>query len=180
MTDLDVSGWQPVWQPAETQLRHQAGQLTSLRGRRVVDAWIVWNLEHDKWFADLPVVIEFDDGRRFEVSWQKFDELSISWNSIDVAVTPIAWVTWPLQWRSQGHPALRNIVGCAVRTVDATQHRFTTHRVDAPGNTSAVWLTSGIWLETTGAGLHLFNALDENGLSEDLPVDGTEFRRAAI
>ena len=180
MTDVDVSGWQPAWEAAQTQLQLQAVRLGSLREHSIVDAWIVWNLEHDKWFADLPVVLEFDDGRRLEVSWQTFDELSISWNTIDVAVTPLAWVTWPLEWRSQNHPALRNVVGQVVRRVEATQHLVTTRRVDAAADTSSAWMTSGVWLQTTGSGLHLFNALDENGLSNNPPVDGAELRRVTI
>jgi hypothetical protein len=180
MTDVDVSGWRPTWEPAETHLRTHATRLRSLRGRRVTDAWIVWNLELDEWFADLPVVAQFEDGLQLEVCWQKFDDLSITWNTIDVTVTPHAWVTWPLEWRSQAHPALSDIIGHAVVHVDVTEHLFTTRTVDQPNDIHSVWLTSGIWLQTAQSGLHIFNALDENGLSNEPPLTSPELRHFPI
>lgn len=180
MTDIDVSGWQPAWKPADTQLHTHAERLRSLPGRRVSDTWIVWNLEHDQWFADLPVLVQFDDGQQLEVGWQKFDDLSITWNTIDVAVTPHAWVTWPLEWRSQAHPALSEITEHEVVQVEATEHLFTTRRVSPPNDSQSVWITSGIWLQTDHAGLHIFNALDENGLSNEPPLTSPELRRFPI
>jgi hypothetical protein len=180
MTDVDVSGWRPTWEPAETHLRTHAERLRSLRGRRVTDAWIVWNLEVDEWFADLPVVVQFEDGLHLEVCWQKFDDLSITWNTIDVAVTPHAWVTWPLEWRSQGHPALSKIIDDPIIQVEATEHLFTTRTVDQSYDIHSVWLISGIWLRTAQTGLHIFNALDENGLSSEPPLTSPELRHFPI
>lgn len=34
-----------------------------------------------------------------------------------------------------------------------------------PGSLKGSWLTTGIWFGTGNSGLHVFNALDENGLS---------------
>ena len=180
MTDVDVSGWRPTWQPAEVQLRTHAERLRSLRGRRVSDTWIVWNLEHGQWFADLPIVVQFQDGTQLEVGWQKFDDLSITWDTIDLTITPHAWVTWPLEWRSQAHPALATITGHEVVQVEATQHLFTTRRGNTPNDSRSAWMTSGIWLQTTHTGLHIFNALDENGLSNEPPVASSELRRLSI
>jgi hypothetical protein len=174
MNDFDISGWAPHWMSAPNQLNLQRTQLLSLRGRRIVDSWLVWDLEHDKWFADLPVILMLDDGRQLEVSWQKFDDLSITWNTIEVSTTPIAWVTWPLTWRSQCHETLRAVTGNTINAVASTEHRFTTRQVaptPVPGaETNSAWLVGGIWLGTDGVGLHIFNALDENGLSND-PVE---------
>lgn len=180
MTDIDVSGWQPTWDTAGNQLRRHSERLRSLPGRRVSDAWIVWNLEHDEWFADLPVVIQFDDVLQLEIGWQKFDDLSITWNTIDVAVTPRAWVTWPLEWRSQAHPALSDIIEQEVTHVEASRHLFTTRGVDPPSDAHSAWLTSGIWLQTDRSGLHVFNALDENGLSNERPLPSPQLERVPI
>jgi hypothetical protein len=180
MTDGDVSGWRPTWEPAETHLQTHAERLRSLRGRRISDAWIVWNLEHDRWFADLPVVVQFGDGLQLEVSWQKFDDLSITWNTIDLAVSPHAWVTWPLEWRSQAYPALSNVTNHQVVQVEATQHLFTTQALSAPNDSRSTWIMSGIWLQTAHSGLHIFNALDENGLSNERPLASPELRRMPI
>lgn len=95
----------------KTQLLTHDERLRSLRGRRVADAWIVWNLEADEWYADLPVVAKFEDGLQLEVCWKGLDELSITWNTINIAVTlHIPWPAWPLEWRSQAHPEPSKII----------------------------------------------------------------------
>jgi hypothetical protein len=139
----------------------------------------VWNLEVGQWFPDLPVVLDFDDGRRLEMCWQKFDDLSITWNSIDVDVTPVAWVTWPLTWRAGAHPALTVMVDELVTGVAVTEHLFTTDDVLSGGG-SSVWFTSGLWLGTEMTGLHVFNALDENGLSNEAPQTSKDVRVKAL
>ncbi|MEU8258042.1 hypothetical protein AB0C06_27680 [Micromonospora inaquosa] len=42
----------------------------------------MWDSERDEWFADCPVVLDFA-GERLEVNHQKFDDVSITWNSAD-------------------------------------------------------------------------------------------------
>lgn len=111
MTDWDVSGWEPAWQRGQSGVEAHREGLLSLRGHAITNSWIIWNLDDDEWFADGPVVIGFDDGRHLEVCWQKFDDISISWNTIDPSHQPAASVTWSMQWRSQAHPALAAIGG---------------------------------------------------------------------
>lgn len=179
----DCSGWLPNWAPAAGQIQSQRSELRRLVGARVADGWIVWNHEHDEWFADLPVVIRLEDGRQLEVSWQKFDELSVTWNTVDVSVAPTAWVTWPLSWRSAVHPALVAVTGKVIAGVAATEHLFTTRRLHADGREDderGQWLTGGLWLETDGHGLHIFNALDENGLSNEAADSSGQSRLVAI
>jgi len=165
--DFDISGWAPQWLPAREQLDVQRDRLLACSGQRIVDSWLVWNLELDKWFADLPVILSLDDGRHLEVCWQKFDELSITWNTIDVSRAPVAWVTWPLVWRSQGHKALRAVTGSIITAVASTEHRFTTRQATTGAEEHAAWLVGGLWLETNDKSLQIFNALDENGLTND-------------
>jgi hypothetical protein len=178
MTGFDVSGWIPQWAPARDQLKRQRLNLRALHRHRIVDSWLVWDLQHDTWFADLPVVLMFDHGEQLEVSWQKFDDLSITWNTIDTKRTPIAWVDWPLTWRPQGHAALRAITRQTITSTAATEHRFVTRQIAPPTNDEhSTWLVGGIWLGTDAGGLHIFNALDENGLSGEMPSDGPDNRR---
>ena len=63
MAELEISGWLPQWAPAGDQLSRQRTNLQALRGHRIVDSWLVWDLQYDTWFADLPVVVLLDDGR---------------------------------------------------------------------------------------------------------------------
>ncbi|UJW31007.1 hypothetical protein L3Q67_38400 [Saccharothrix sp. AJ9571] len=57
--------------------------------------WTVWGLAHDEWIADLPVVLRLEQGPQLEICWEKFDDLWITWDTIDVAVEPEAWVKLP-------------------------------------------------------------------------------------
>lgn len=177
---VDVSGWQPDWLPASEQLQKHSKALRGLVGRTLADAWVVWNLEHEEWFADLPVVLTFDGGGQLEVCWQKFDDLSVTWDTIDTGVRPRAWVEWPLEWRRAAHPALDANVGTSVHTVAMTEHLFQTERVDQPGPSSRAWLVGGLWFGTDGPGLHVFNALDENGLDAGKPAEGSRHRLSVL
>lgn len=177
---VDVSGWQPAWLPAAKQVDKQSAALRNLVGSTITDAWVVWNLEHDEWFADLPVVLSFDGGGQIEVCWQKFDDLSVTWDTIDTTLRPRAWVEWPLEWCRAAHPALASNVGSSVRAVAMTEHLFQTERENQSGPASRVWLVGGLWFGTTGPGLHVFNALDENGLDAGTPPDGYGHRLTAL
>jgi len=164
--DPNVSGWRPDFRPADEQIERNSARLHSLIGRRIIEAWTVWIVDED-WFADIPVVIRFDDGTQLEVCWEKFDDLSITWNTIDVESTPRAWVDRALEWRRNAHLELSSVVGGTVTDVRATKFLFTTENVVDPTDVGTVWLTTGIWLETDRGDLQVFNALDENGLSAD-------------
>jgi hypothetical protein len=102
MTDFGVPGRAPRWTPATDRhtLQHP-----------IVHRALVWDLEHDKWFAALPVIVMLDDGRRLEMSWQKYDEMSITWSTIDISPAATAWVTWPLSWRLKRHTSVRADTG---------------------------------------------------------------------
>jgi hypothetical protein len=163
-----VSGWRPEFLSADKQFDRYSGRLRALVGRSLIEAWTVW-VVGDRWFADLPVVLRFDDGTQLEVCWEKFDDLSITWNTIDVGTTPRAWVTWALEWRRNADEALLSTVGGTVMDIRATAFLFETQNAQDPSDRSAAWLTAGLWLTTDRGDLHIFNALDENGLATERP-----------
>ncbi|MTD16249.1 hypothetical protein GIS00_20120 [Nakamurella sp. YIM 132087] len=131
--------------------RHRAA-LGGLVGRRITAVWVVWILEEDEWFTDLPVVLVFDDGRQLELCWQRVDDLSISWETIDLAVPPVAWVTWALQWRAAADPAVNGMIGRVVTEVVPTGGR---HEM------------AGLWFGAADTGLYVYAAGDENGFAAD-------------
>jgi hypothetical protein len=169
-TNPSVSGWRPDFRPGHEQVALHAARLHAVLGQRIVESWGVWDLEHDEWFADLPVVLQFNAGVGLEVCWEKFDDLSITWDTIDVGVTPTGWVEWPLEWRPHPLPALAAVAGQTVSALAATSFLFRTQNVDQPHDVSEAWLTTGLWLGTESGGLHIFNALDENGVDTNPPV----------
>lgn len=61
--DFDVSGWVPQWLPALDQLEVQRDSLLACSQHWIIDSWLVWNLELDERFAELPVILSLDDGR---------------------------------------------------------------------------------------------------------------------
>ncbi|MEV4773336.1 hypothetical protein [Micromonospora humida] len=62
--DFGITGYQPAWLngAAEVAGRH-AQRLRGLVGRRLTSSWVVWDDDDDTWFADCPVVFDFDDER---------------------------------------------------------------------------------------------------------------------
>ncbi|MCT2586283.1 hypothetical protein [Actinophytocola gossypii] len=52
-----------------------------------------------------------------------------------------------------------------MRHISANSFLFTLESVNGPSGTCSTRLTTGLWLATDSGGLHIFNALDENGLS---------------
>ena len=181
MDQSHVSGWVAQFLPGQEQISVHREKLLALVGSRLTNAWIVWNLDDDTWFADLPVVLQFDNDVQLELCWEKFDDLAVSWNTVDVSIAPTAWVTWPLEWRSRAHESLANAVGSVVTDVSVLEYFLGTpsgvwarlpRRKAKPGSGEA----NGLWFDTDRGGLHVFNALDENGLSNDRPSDGRDHR----
>lgn len=44
-------------------------------------AWLVWDVQDNEWFSDCPVLLSFT-GEQVEVNHQKFDDPSITWNTV--------------------------------------------------------------------------------------------------
>lgn len=177
--DATVSGWCPDFRPADDQIGRHSARLRALAGRQLTDVWTVWIVAGD-WFPDLPVVMRFDDGTQLEVCWEKFDDLSLTWNNIDLTNAPRAWVEQPLEWRRDAHPSLASISGGTVTGVRATSFLFETRDPDSQAGKNASWFTSGLWLATSRGDFRVFNALDENGLSAEPPQPTETLRSRPI
>ncbi|GAB2851227.1 hypothetical protein GCM10022221_58300 [Actinocorallia aurea] len=114
MTYFGIPGHRPVWiAGARAIAAAHAARLRGLAGRRLDAAWVVWDLDDDTWFADCPVVFSFG-GTQVEVNHQKFDELSITWDTIDVTA-PIVEVDpevgFRLEWRRSADPRMVALYG---------------------------------------------------------------------
>lgn len=125
--DFGIQGYQPHWLNGRHAVTLAHGpRLQSLVGRRLVSSWLVWDRDTDEWFADCPVLLAFD-GEQVEINHQKFDDLSITWNTID----PDGQITWPggddnepdvhafhLSWRNDADAALATLNGQKLHTVE--------------------------------------------------------------
>ncbi|MEU6206839.1 hypothetical protein ABZ814_25005 [Micromonospora musae] len=155
--DFGITGYQPRWLNGVDEVAERHGRrLGALVGRRLTGAWVVWDADNDEWFADCPVVLDFA-GERLEINHQKFDDLSITWDSVDVTRAP----TWPtsdgfrLVWRDDVPAVLAAPCGQRTTAVELLE-----------------WLGGDLADGTVAVGLRfadgwltVYNALDENGLT---------------
>ncbi|MEV8315132.1 hypothetical protein AB0Q95_13240 [Streptomyces sp. NPDC059900] len=88
---MGISGFEPSFLTGADVIRQAHGsRLAALAGRRLTGFALVQFAEDGDWFADCPVVLDFD-GIQVEVCHWKFDELSIGWDTIDTAATITGW-----------------------------------------------------------------------------------------
>jgi len=153
----------PLVGPDAVRAAHGA-RLAGLAGRRLTGFAVVRFAEDDEWFADCPVVLEFD-GRQVEACHWKLDELSIGWDGIDTSA-PIAGWEWyertPV-W-SRHHGLLDDLVGRELHASALLEWRPAAPRDVAAGTVAIEFAFTG------GDRLRIVNGLDENHLERG-PAD---------
>ena len=163
MFTFGIRGYQPRWLTGLPAITATHGQrLRALRGRRLTRTWLVWDVDDNEWFADGPVLLDFD-GEQLEVNHQKFDELSLTWNSAD-PTQPVIWPTsdgFRLTWRDDTPSELVALQGQRLEAIDLAEWNGAAG--DLANGTIAIHFT------LTSGHLVVYNALDENGLHFDSP-----------
>lgn len=172
-----IEGYEPQWHHSGRALAaaHRP-RFRRLIGQQLLDAWLMWDLDAGRWFADGPVILGFPDAN-VEVTHRKFDDCAITWDQVDM-VLPLHWTAEPvtsrsapddetsmrLDWRARAHPALRSVCGARLREVNVIERLMAAHW--RPTVLHAVeFLFEG------PSRLAIFNALDENGLTDTVEVD---------
>lgn len=90
MSFFGIPGYQPQWLVGRhTIARAHGRRLHAQIGRRLTRSWLVWDRVADEWVADCPVLLDFE-GEQVELTHQKVDDVSITWNNIDPS-EPIAY-----------------------------------------------------------------------------------------
>lgn len=170
MFDFGLAGYRPCWLRGHNQLAsHHGPRLQALAGRALTRTWVVWEASADERFADCPVVLDFD-GERLEVNHGHTDQVSLTWNTIDLARPPI----WPggdefeLRWRDDVPAGLVEQRGEPVRAVSLLEW--------VGGDVAHGSIAVGIRLPA--GWVTVFNARDENGISVG-PLDPAYRPRAA-
>ncbi|MGW4999692.1 hypothetical protein ACWEP8_18670 [Streptomyces hydrogenans] len=119
-----IAGFEPTFLSGLDAVRQVHGpRLAALAGRRLTDFAVVRFAEDGEWFADCPVVLDFE-GARVEVCHQKLDELSIGWATIDTTapVTGWEWYERTPRW-SREDERLAPFVGEELREVALLERR---------------------------------------------------------
>ena len=159
---LGIEGYEPQWyHGARTLAAAHRARFARVIGRPLDGAWLMWDLRARSWFAHGPVILGFGDFN-VEVTHRKFDECAITWGQIDMSM-PLDWPGIALDWRSGGHPALAGVRGRRLREVNVIERIMTAH-----------WrprVLHAVEFRFDGARLAIYNALDENGLTDTAEVD---------
>ncbi|MEU4834319.1 hypothetical protein [Streptosporangium sp. NPDC023615] len=155
MFDFGISGYRPAWLSGSSVVAAaHGGRLAMLEGRRLTRALLVWDLDEDAWFPDGLVLLDFE-GEQVEIVHQKFDEISITWNTVDPA-QPLDWAGEGLRltWRGDEPDELVSLRGRRVRAVEL---------LEWTGDDMAQGAVAVGFLFSHGR-LTIYNALDENGM----------------
>jgi hypothetical protein len=163
MSYFGIENYQPQWLNGQREIAAVHGRrLQALAGRYLTRAWVLWDLGDDEWFADCPVLLDFE-GEQVEIQHHRFDDLSITWNSVNPS-RPVAWSEFRLGWRHDTVPELAALRGQPLETVELLTLADPTRRKPrsrgfSPQPTVDLGFTFGRGHVT------IYNALDENGLS---------------
>ncbi|MER5258085.1 hypothetical protein [Streptomyces sp. NPDC002855] len=154
MFDFGIAGYQPQWlSRSDDVVREHADRVRGLVGRTLTRVWAVWDRQDDAWFCDCPVLLDFE-GEQVEINHHKFDDLSLTWNTIDPGVPP-RWPDFDLQWRAEPLPQLHALRGLPLTRVDLLDW----------GGRGQAWVNGDISFVFATGRVTVFNAMDENGLS---------------
>jgi hypothetical protein len=156
---LGIEDYQPDWRRGLALIRTRHGRrLAGLVGRRLAHAWLLWDRDAGEWFADAPVLLDFD-GEQLEIQHQKFDDLSITWVTADLKA-PVLFPEVDLAWRSGAMPDLTRLEGQRLRGISLLEWQ---------GGDLADGMVA-VHLRFDDGQLTVYNALDENGLSFTSPM----------
>lgn len=112
--------------------------------------------EDQAWFADCPVVLDFD-GERAELCHWKFDEISISWNSIDTTAVISGWEGFELTPRwSSADARLEPFTGQELREVALLEWR--------PSGPDLAYGNIAVEFVFDAGRFRIANGLDENAI----------------
>ncbi|WP_367048717.1 hypothetical protein [Streptomyces sp. Je 1-332] len=152
---MGISGFEPSFLVGCKAVQQAHGaRLATLAGRRLTGFAVVRFVEDGDWFAECPVVLDFD-GIQVEVCHWKFDELSIGWDTIDTAAEIAGWEWFELTPRwSQHDERLQPFVGQELREVALLEWR--------PAGPGLAAGSLVVEFAFAGGCLRIANGLDEN------------------
>jgi hypothetical protein len=130
-----------------------------LEGRRLTRTLLVWDLDEDAWFADGLVLLDFE-GEQVEIVHTKFDDISITWNTVDPA-QPLDWAGqgFRLVWREGVPGELAALKGQRLQAVEL---------LEWAGKDMAQGMVAVGFIFPNGR-VAIYNALDENGMKFGFP-----------
>lgn len=154
MFNFGIESYRPQWLNGRSAVvAGHSQQLRALIGRRLIHVWLVWDVQDNEWFSGCPVLLDLT-GEQVEINHQKFDDLSITWNTIDPH-QPVLWPDFDLQWHHDVHAELQNLQGQILQDVEL---------LEWTGSDMAQGAVA-VSFRFPDNQLTIANALDENGLT---------------
>lgn len=173
MAFFDIEGYEPGWLSGLGTIRRaHEDRLRALVGKRLQHVHLTWFVEYGEWLQDAPVVVDFGD-ERLEITHWKFDELSLTWNTID----PYGKSEWdwgdpaepsPLRWRQDIYPELSALEGQVLRDVELLE--------SLDKGVAGTMVALGFVFPN--GRFTVFNAMDENGL--EYTESGADYRKHSL
>ncbi|MGP3638470.1 hypothetical protein ACTU45_35120 [Streptomyces sp. 24-1644] len=158
MFNFGIESYLPQWlNDGSAVVAGHGQQLRALIGRPLTHAWLVWDVQGSEWFSDCPVLLDFT-GEQVEINHAKFDDLSITWNTVDPH-QPVQWPDFDLQWRHDMRSELHTLQGQVLQDVEL---------LEWTGSDMAKGAVAVSFCFPRSQ-LTIFNALDENGLTVGPP-----------
>jgi hypothetical protein len=121
MGRFGIEDYEPEWLNGRDSITDAHGRrLARLAGRTLRHIWLLWDRNADEWFADAPVLLDID-GERVGIDHQKFDDLCVTWDTIDPTLPIEASFDqdslFDLAWRPEPTPQLAELVGRTLNRV---------------------------------------------------------------
>jgi hypothetical protein len=177
-----IAGYEPAMTATVDQVLSVHGpRLHALVGQRLESATGQCFMIDGEWCSTRPLILGFG-GSRLELVFDGFDEMYLSWDTIDVEA-PIDTPDQDdpdlaLAWGDPQQSELHGVLGAVIRQVRVLEHDFQLHRVD--GQHVQTWLLAGLELVfDEGQTLQLSNYVSELTLDTQ-PADSDTWRRQNI
>lgn len=131
-------------------------------GKTIETTYVGWHSTGDTWDGNLPIVLVIG-GIQYEICWQNLDSLAITSNQINTDNCLCSEEFTSYQYRKNAHVSLNSALGKTIKKVSLGMYSVSGH-----GN--VVPIINSLDIELQHGFLTIYNALDENGIS-DAPVN---------
>lgn len=165
-----ISGYRPRWlYTAREVLDVHGSRLAGLVDAELRRTWLTWDTDTDEWFAEGPVIFEFDSCR-LTVCHRRTGECSLSWDDLDPHEPVDAGdESLRLSWRADPLPVLSTIAGQKLRVLDLIE----------AGDPDGRWMIEAVELGFLEAHCRLCNTDGQNDLATG-PAPAEPRRRVRV
>jgi hypothetical protein len=114
----------------EELIKFNRDKLRNLNGKSIRDVWAIWELNSDEWYSDGVIILCFDD-TNIEICNHNLNELSITWNEIDVNIGLESYDfeeygKFNFEWRKDCLDQFKLINGKRIEEIEIVEYKFTT------------------------------------------------------